>query len=100
MRKAFIVTALLMAAMWLTAQTGPQHPSPVDGAGITMPSGVAYWDLKMGTGAVAAKGSKVKVNYTAGCWKKARSSTAHTTMGLHLSLRLAREMWLKDGIWA
>jgi peptidylprolyl isomerase len=64
MRKAFIVTALLMAAMWLTAQTGPQHPSPVDGAGITMPSGVAYWDLKMGTGAVAAKGSKVKVNYT------------------------------------
>ncbi len=31
---------------------------------MTLPSGLVYWDLKVGTGAVAAKGSKVKVNYT------------------------------------
>ncbi len=64
MRKILVVTVLLMTAMWVTAQAGPQHPSPVDGGEVTLPSGLGYWDLKVGTGAVAAKGSKVKVNYT------------------------------------
>lgn len=64
MRKAFIVALLLTSAMWLMAEDKPQHPSSVDGAGVTLPTGLAYWDLKVGTGAVAAKGSKVKVNYT------------------------------------
>ena len=50
MRKAFMVAVLLMSAMWLMAQDGPQHPSPVDGAGVTLPNGLAYWDLKVGTG--------------------------------------------------
>lgn len=63
MRKAFIVAVLLMSAMWLVAQNGPQRPSPVDGPGVTLPDGLAYWDLKVGTGPVAAKGRKVKVNY-------------------------------------
>jgi FKBP-type peptidyl-prolyl cis-trans isomerase len=64
MRKTFIVAVLLMTAMWLTAQGAPQHPSPVDGAGVKLPSGLVYWDLKVGTGPVAAKGKKVKVHYT------------------------------------
>jgi len=63
MRKAFIVAMLLLSAMWLAAQNRPQHPSPVDGAGVTLPNGLAYWDLRVGTGPVAAKGHKVKVNY-------------------------------------
>jgi FKBP-type peptidyl-prolyl cis-trans isomerase len=58
-----IVTMLLMTAMWMTAQAAQQHPSSVDGAGVTLPNGLAYWDLTVGTGKVAAKGSKVKVNY-------------------------------------
>jgi len=31
---------------------------------VTLPNGLAYWDLAVGTGKTAAKGSKVKVNYT------------------------------------
>lgn len=64
MRKAFVVTVLLMTAMWLTAEQGPAHPSSVDGAGVSLPTGLAYWDLKPGTGAVADKGKKVTVQYT------------------------------------
>jgi FKBP-type peptidyl-prolyl cis-trans isomerase len=64
MRKALVLAMLLMTGMWLTAEDKTQHPSPVDGAGVTLPSGLVYWDLTTGTGAVAAKGSKVKVNYT------------------------------------
>jgi FKBP-type peptidyl-prolyl cis-trans isomerase len=36
----------------------------VDGAGVTLPSGLAYWDLRVGTGAVASQSSTVKVHYT------------------------------------
>ncbi len=64
MRKALVATVLLMTAMWLTAQEAPQHPSSVDGGGVTLPSGLVYWDLKAGTGAAATKGSKVQVHYT------------------------------------
>jgi len=64
MRKTFVVAVLLMTAMWMTAQQAPQHPSSVDGAGVTLPSGLVYWDLKVGTGAKASKGQKVSVHYT------------------------------------
>jgi FKBP-type peptidyl-prolyl cis-trans isomerase len=65
MRKALVMAVLLITAMCLTAEDKPQHPSPVDGVtAVTLPNGLVYWDLKTGTGAVAAKGSKVKVNYT------------------------------------
>jgi FKBP-type peptidyl-prolyl cis-trans isomerase len=65
MRKLIVMVLLLMTAMWMTAQTAPQHPASVDGATeVTLPSGLAYWDLVAGTGATAVKGSKVKVNYT------------------------------------
>ena len=64
MRKTLVMMVLLMAAMWVMAEGRPQHPSPVDGAGVTLPNGLAYWDLTVGTGKVAAKGSKVKVHYT------------------------------------
>jgi peptidylprolyl isomerase len=64
MRKAIVMTLLLTTAMWLAAQAPPQHPSSVDGAGVTLPNGLAYWDLTVGTGKAAAKGSKVKVHYT------------------------------------
>jgi FKBP-type peptidyl-prolyl cis-trans isomerase len=64
MRKAIIITLLLTAAMWALGTDSHQHPSPVDAAGVTLPSGVAYWDLVVGTGKTAVKGSKVRVNYT------------------------------------
>jgi len=55
--------AVLMTAMWVSAQS-PAHPAPVDGAGISLHNGLKYWDLKVGTGAEAKKGRKVKVHYT------------------------------------
>ena len=64
MRRAFIMALLLTSAMYVAAQGSPQHPAPVDGAGVTLPNGLAYWDLQLGTGPAAAKGSKVKVHYT------------------------------------
>lgn len=64
MRNALIMTVLLMTALCLTAEEKPRHPSPVDGAGVTLPSGLAYWDLRVGTGAVASQSSTVKVHYT------------------------------------
>jgi FKBP-type peptidyl-prolyl cis-trans isomerase len=36
----------------------------VTGDGTTTPSGLRYWDLKVGTGAFAVKGKAVKVHYT------------------------------------
>jgi FKBP-type peptidyl-prolyl cis-trans isomerase len=64
MRKAIVITLLLTTAMWLAAQDKHLHPSPVDGAGVTLPNGIAYWDLAVGLGKTAAKGNTVKVNYT------------------------------------
>jgi FKBP-type peptidyl-prolyl cis-trans isomerase len=64
MRKTLIVAVLMMMALCLTAEDKPQHPSSVDGAGVALPNGLAYWDLRVGTGAVASQGSTVKVQYT------------------------------------
>jgi FKBP-type peptidyl-prolyl cis-trans isomerase len=65
MRRGIILTLLLTTAMWAAAQDAHQHPSSVDGVPVvTLPNGVAYWDLAIGTGKVAVKGSKLKVHYT------------------------------------
>ena len=42
----------------------PNTPTPVQGAGITTPTGLQYWDIKQGTGATAAAGQQVEVQYT------------------------------------
>lgn len=42
----------------------PNAPTPVKGEGITTPTGLQYWDIKPGTGATAAAGQKVEVQYT------------------------------------
>lgn len=64
MRKMMVLLLLLTSAMWLTAESKNQHPSPVEGTGVKLPNGLVYWDLSVGTGATATKGHKVKVNYT------------------------------------
>jgi FKBP-type peptidyl-prolyl cis-trans isomerase len=63
MRKIIILTLLLATAMWASAQA-PLHPSTVEGPGAMLPSGLKYWDLKVGTGKEAVKGSTVRVHYT------------------------------------
>jgi FKBP-type peptidyl-prolyl cis-trans isomerase FkpA len=42
----------------------PKTPPPVKGAPIRTPSGLEYWDIKVGTGPVAKAADDVTVNYT------------------------------------
>ena len=49
------------AAHTRAATAGPTH---VTGAPVTTASGLQYWNLKLGTGALAIPGKKVKVDYT------------------------------------
>ena len=62
-RNILILTTLLMTAIWGNAQS-PEHPAPVQGAGVSLSGGLKYWDLKVGHGVVASKGHMVKVHYT------------------------------------
>ena len=48
----------------LVTHVDPNAPTPVQGAGITTPTGLQYWDIKTGTGATAAAGQQVEVQYT------------------------------------
>ena len=56
------VLAAGAAALW--AQAGNAAPTKVTGNGTTMPSGLQYWDIKVGTGAEAVNGKMVQVHYT------------------------------------
>ena len=40
------------------------EPTRVSQEGTTMPSGLKYWDLRIGTGSPAVKGKAVKIHYT------------------------------------
>ena len=54
---AALAFALFMPLAWA-------QPAPVVGKPITTKSGLQYWQLKAGSGAVAAKGDIVHVHYT------------------------------------
>jgi peptidylprolyl isomerase len=64
--------ALMIALLGLMLSAGAQTakktatggPTKVTGAPTKTPSGLEYWDIKAGTGAVAQTGHKVKVDYT------------------------------------
>jgi FKBP-type peptidyl-prolyl cis-trans isomerase len=91
---ALVVVILILAVAGLWAQTSTHKPASaarpnttaptkVTGDGMMTPSGLQYWDIKVGTGAVAKNGSHVKVHYTG--WlttgKKFDSSVdAHTPL--------------------
>jgi FKBP-type peptidyl-prolyl cis-trans isomerase len=59
------LTALtLLVALVSVAASAAGGPSKTTGKGTTTASGLKYWDLEKGTGAVAKAGDAVKVNYT------------------------------------
>jgi len=73
-----VITMLALASL-VVAQTAPVHKSPahkpaakptaggptkVTGAPTKTVSGLEYWDIRVGTGAVAQIGKHVKVDYT------------------------------------
>ena len=74
MTKYLIAIALLLAAtaVYVLAQTAAKKPaapntnSPtkVTGDGVKTPSGLQYWDIRVGTGEAAKEGSHVRVHYT------------------------------------
>jgi len=47
-----------------TTRANPNGPSKVTGTPVTTASGLQYWNIKLGTGALAIPGKKVKVDYT------------------------------------
>jgi FKBP-type peptidyl-prolyl cis-trans isomerase len=51
------------AALWAQV-AGTAAPTKVTGNGTTTPSGLQYWDIKVGTGAAAVNGKMVSVHYT------------------------------------
>lgn len=69
---AIFVVMLLAFAGWVGAQTAPAKKAPavavgptkVTGEPVKTASGLQYWDIKVGTGAAASAGMKVKVDYT------------------------------------
>jgi len=72
MKKVLLTIMLLGLAGIATAQAAPAKKAPampmgptkVTGDPVKTASGLQYWDIKVGTGAVAQSGHKVKVDYT------------------------------------
>jgi FKBP-type peptidyl-prolyl cis-trans isomerase len=74
MKSIVVAVILILAVIALIAQTATKKPAParpntsaptkVTGDGVKTPSGLQYWDIKVGTGAVAKAGDHVKVHYT------------------------------------
>jgi FKBP-type peptidyl-prolyl cis-trans isomerase len=55
---------LAVCAQTASAKSAAAGPTKVTGAPTKTPSGLEYWDIKVGTGAVAQSGHHVKVDYT------------------------------------
>jgi peptidylprolyl isomerase len=69
MKTIALIIALFGLILSAFAQTTPAKkaaggPTKVTGAPTKTPSGLEYWDIKVGTGAIAQSGHNVKVDYT------------------------------------
>jgi FKBP-type peptidyl-prolyl cis-trans isomerase len=70
MLKQRFLIAILLIDVFALAQTATKKPvthtgpTHVTGPPITTASGLEYWNIKQGTGALAIAGKKVKVDYT------------------------------------
>jgi FKBP-type peptidyl-prolyl cis-trans isomerase len=61
------LTAVFVVGQSAAKKTAPANtnaPTKVTGDGMKTPSGLAYWDIRVGTGEVAKEGSHVRVHYT------------------------------------
>ena len=66
------IFALGLTAVFVLAQSATRKsttpntnaPSKVTGDGVKTPSGLIYWELRVGNGEVAKEGSHVRVHYT------------------------------------
>src|SRR4051812_12707119 len=61
---ALTILAAVLAAPAVILAGAPAAPAKTTGKGTTTKSGLQYWDLAKGKGAVAKAGDQVKVHYT------------------------------------
>jgi FKBP-type peptidyl-prolyl cis-trans isomerase len=67
LKQLFFASVIALASLAMIAQGGnadTSAPTKVTGAPKKTPGGVSYWDIKVGTGAEAVKGMKVRMHYT------------------------------------
>ena len=76
MKNQIIAVIIASLSISVTAAQTPTHkpatathpaatgPTRVTGPGVKTADGLQYWDIRVGTGAVAKDGNKVKVHYT------------------------------------
>jgi hypothetical protein len=90
-RKSLFASMFLLASTMLFAQGGGRPdtsaPTKVTGEPKKTASGVTYWDIKVGTGAVATKGQTVTVHYT-GWLTNGKKFDSSIDNGQPLSFRL------------
>jgi FKBP-type peptidyl-prolyl cis-trans isomerase len=58
------VFAVAQSASKKSATSNTNAPTKVTGDGVKSPSGLVYWDIRVGTGEAAKEGSHVRVHYT------------------------------------
>jgi FKBP-type peptidyl-prolyl cis-trans isomerase len=58
------ITLLVTVTLAFAQKASTAGPTKVTGASTKTASGLEYWDIKVGTGAVAQAGQHVKVDYT------------------------------------
>jgi FKBP-type peptidyl-prolyl cis-trans isomerase len=59
-----LMAALVAAQSGKSTNSNTNAPTKVTGDGVKTPSGLVYWDIKVGNGDVAKEGSHVRVHYT------------------------------------
>src|SRR6202167_1556319 len=66
-----VVVVFALTAVFALAQSGARKSTPntnaptkVTGPGTKTPSGLVYWDIRVGNGEVAKEGNRVRVHYT------------------------------------
>jgi FKBP-type peptidyl-prolyl cis-trans isomerase len=67
LRRAILISIIALTAVVIFAQGGAvdtSAPTPVTGEPQKTSSGVSYWDITEGTGAIAKKGQTVTAHYT------------------------------------
>lgn len=89
---ATAVALFLFAATLAYADTGA--PSKTKGKPVTTPSGLKYWELKKGSGAVAKAGDSVQVHYT-GWLTEGKKFDSSVDRGSPFSFKLGAGMVIK-----
>jgi peptidylprolyl isomerase/FKBP-type peptidyl-prolyl cis-trans isomerase FkpA len=65
MKYMYLLPLLFFTSLtFLYSQADNNAPTKVSGKPTTTSDGLKYWDIKVGTGAVATSGKQVKVQYT------------------------------------